>query len=157
MPGDGASMLRRLFPSPVIIVSYSLDTRPIRERRESGSPTVGRRCVLKMQKPVPSTYNLRIPAGDCILFPVSGAQVKFFRAKTRPENAVGMPGTEVGALFRFTDSQRYGLQRGIRFILGRRNCLPNSTMKVSLKSVPATFHLLHMPRNFPGRKSNKLI
>ena len=24
-----------------------------------------------------------------MLFPVSGAQVKFFRAKTRPENAVG--------------------------------------------------------------------
>jgi hypothetical protein len=35
-----------------------------------------------------------------MLFPVSGAQLKFFRAKTRPENAVGMFGTEVGALFR---------------------------------------------------------
>jgi hypothetical protein len=52
------------------------------------------------QKPVPSAYNLRTPAGDRILFPVSGAQLQFFRAKTRPENAVGMVGTEVGALFR---------------------------------------------------------
>jgi RHS repeat-associated protein len=36
-----------------------------------------------------------------MLFPVSGAQPRFFRAKTRPENVVGMFGTEVGALFRF--------------------------------------------------------
>jgi hypothetical protein len=35
-----------------------------------------------------------------MFFSVSGAQLKFFRAKTRPENAVGMFGTEVGALFR---------------------------------------------------------
>jgi hypothetical protein len=49
------------------------------------------------------TYNLRIPIEDCILFPVSGAQLKFFRAKTRPENAVWMLGTEVGALFRFKE------------------------------------------------------
>jgi len=28
--------------------------------------------------------------------------VKFFRAKTGPENAVGMLGTEVGALFQIT-------------------------------------------------------
>jgi hypothetical protein len=58
--------------------------------------------ALKTQKPVPSTYNLRIPTGDCILFPVSGAQLKFFRAKTRHENAVEMLGTEVGALFPFS-------------------------------------------------------
>ena len=45
---------------------------------------------------------MRIPAGDRILFPVSGAQLKFFRAKTRPENAVGMLGAEVGALFRLS-------------------------------------------------------
>ena len=51
-------------------------------------------------KLVPSAYNLRIPTGGCILFSVSGALLKFFRAKTRPENAVVMPGTEVGALFR---------------------------------------------------------
>jgi hypothetical protein len=35
-----------------------------------------------------------------MFFPFSGAQVKFFRAKTRSENVVGMLGTEVGALFR---------------------------------------------------------
>jgi hypothetical protein len=35
-----------------------------------------------------------------MLFPVSGAQLKVFRAKTRPKNPVGMLGTEVGALFR---------------------------------------------------------
>jgi hypothetical protein len=49
---------------------------------------------------VPLTYNLRIPTCDCILFPVSGAELKFFQAKTPPEEAVGMLGTEVGALFR---------------------------------------------------------
>jgi len=31
---------------------------------------------------------------------VSGGQLKFSGAKTRPENAVGMLGTEVGVLFR---------------------------------------------------------
>jgi hypothetical protein len=51
-------------------------------------------------KPVPSTHNLRIPTGDRILFPVSGAQLKLSRVKIPPENAVGMLGTEVGALFR---------------------------------------------------------
>ena len=35
-----------------------------------------------------------------MLFSASGAQLKFFRAKTPPEEAVGMVGTEVGALFR---------------------------------------------------------
>jgi hypothetical protein len=55
---------------------------------------------LRTQKPVPSTYNLRTPTGDLILFPVSGAQLQFFRAKTPPEEAVGMVGAEVGALFR---------------------------------------------------------
>jgi hypothetical protein len=34
-----------------------------------------------------------------MLFSISGAQLKFFRAKTPPEEAVGMVGTEVGALF----------------------------------------------------------
>jgi len=43
--------------------------------------------------------SLRIPTGDYILFQVSGAQPKFCRAKTRPEDAIGAPGTEVGALF----------------------------------------------------------
>jgi DNA polymerase I len=37
-----------------------------------------------------------------MLFSVSGAQLKFFRAKTPPEEAVGMVRTEVGALFRIT-------------------------------------------------------
>jgi hypothetical protein len=54
------------------------------------------------RKKVSSTYNLRVPTGDCILFPFSGPQLMFFRAKTRPENAVGMLGTEVGALFQLT-------------------------------------------------------
>ena len=99
------SMLRRLFHSPGTIGFYSPE--PFKaDRREAGYTKLrGWRCVLKTQKPVPSTYNLRIPTGDCILFPVSGAQLKFFRAKTRPENAVGMVGTEVGALFRL----RYGV------------------------------------------------
>jgi hypothetical protein len=35
-----------------------------------------------------------------MFFSVSGAQLKFLRAKTPPEEAVGMVGTEVGALFR---------------------------------------------------------
>ena len=74
------------------------------DRREAGCTKLREwRCALKTQKLVPSTYNLRIPTGDCILFPVSGALLKFYRAKTRPENAVGMPGTEVGALFRVTE------------------------------------------------------
>ena len=37
---------------------------------------------------------------DCMLFPVSGAQLEFFRAKTPPEEAIGKVGIEVGALFR---------------------------------------------------------
>ena len=36
-----------------------------------------------------------------MLFPVSAAQPKIFRAKTRPENAVEVEGIEVDALFRF--------------------------------------------------------
>jgi len=47
----------------------------------------------------PLTYDLHIPIGDRILFPVSGVKLRFFRAKARPENAVGMLGAEVGALF----------------------------------------------------------
>jgi|GEM_PF-2384582 hypothetical protein len=93
-------MLRRLFHSPGIIAFYSPE--PLKpDRREAGYTKLrGWRYALKTQKPVPSTYNLRIPIEDCILFPVSGAQLKFFRAMTPPEEAVGMVGTEVGALFR---------------------------------------------------------
>ena len=43
-------------------------------------------------------------AGNCIIFRGMGARRKFFRAKTPPEEAVGMVGTEVGALFRFKSS-----------------------------------------------------
>jgi hypothetical protein len=56
----------------------------------------------------PSTYNLRISTADCMLFPVSGVQLKFFRAKTRPENAAGMLGTEVGVLFRLKGDDDHG-------------------------------------------------
>ena len=100
MPGSGASMLRRLFHSLGTIGFYSPE--PLKAvRQEPGYTKLrGWRYALKTQKPVPSTYNLRVPIGDCILFPVSGAQLKFFRAKTPPEEAVGMVGTEVGALFR---------------------------------------------------------
>ena len=35
-------------------------------------------------------HNLRMSTEDRILFPVSGPQVKFFRAKTRLKNVVGM-------------------------------------------------------------------
>jgi hypothetical protein len=94
------SMLRRLFHSPGTIASYSPE--PFKaDRQEPGYTKLrGWRYALKTQKPVPSTHNLRIPAGDRILFPVSGVQLKFFRAKTPREEAVGMLGTEVGALFR---------------------------------------------------------
>jgi len=44
-----------------------------------------------------------------MFFSVSGAQLKFFRAKTRPENAVWMLGTEVGALFRFLKSSKQSM------------------------------------------------
>ncbi len=100
MPGSGTSMLRRLFPSPSTIASYSPE--PLKaDRQEPGYTKLrGWRSALKTQKPVPSTYNLRIPAADRILFPVSGAQLQFFQAKTPPGEAVGMVGTEVGALFR---------------------------------------------------------
>ena len=93
-------MLLRLFLSPGTIGFYSPE--PFKsDRRDAGYTKLREwRCALKTQKPVPSTYNLRIPAGNRTLFPVSGVQVKFFMAKTRPENAVGMLGTEVGALFR---------------------------------------------------------
>ena len=49
---------------------------------------------MSTQKPVSSTYSLRIPTCHCVLFPVLGAQSKFFLVKTRPENAFGMVGTE---------------------------------------------------------------
>ena len=93
-------MLLRLFLSPGTIGFYSPE--PLKsDRREAGYTKLREwRCALKTQKPAPSPYNLPVPAGDCILFPVSGAQLKVFRAKTRPENPAGMPGTEVGALFR---------------------------------------------------------
>lgn len=48
-----------------------------------------------------AAHRLPIPPGDLILFPVSATQLKFFRAKIRPENAVGLLGTEGGALSRF--------------------------------------------------------
>ncbi len=57
------------------------------------------------KKPAQRPFELRIPTGDCILFPFSGAEVKFFRAKTRPGNAVGMLGAEGGALFRLRGAQ----------------------------------------------------
>ena len=100
MRGGGTCTLRRLFHSLGTIGFYSPE--PLKaDRQEPGYTKLrGWRYALKTQKPVPSTYNLHIPTGDCMLFPVSGAQLKFFRAKTRPENAVGMFGTEVGALFR---------------------------------------------------------
>jgi len=92
--------LRRLFHSPGTIGFYSPEP-PKADRQEPGYTKLrGWRHALKTQKPVPSTCNLRIPAGDRILFPISGAQLKFFRAKTPPEEAVGMVDTEVGALFR---------------------------------------------------------
>jgi hypothetical protein len=47
---------------------------------------------------------LRIPAVDCILLLGIGAQLKFFRTKTRLENAIGMLGSEVGALFRLRNN-----------------------------------------------------
>src|SRR5208337_5278836 len=101
MRGGGTCTLRRFFHSPGTIGFYSPE--PLNADRQEPDYTKlrGWRYALKTQKPVPSTYNLRIPIGDCILFPVSGAQLKFFRAKTPPEEAVGMVGTEVGALFRF--------------------------------------------------------
>ena len=104
MPGNGAFTLRRLFHSPVIIGLYSPEPLKV-DRQEPGYTKLRDwRHALKTQNPVPSTYNLRIPIGDCILFPVSGAQLKFFRAKTPPEEAVGMVGNEVGALFRVRES-----------------------------------------------------
>jgi hypothetical protein len=93
-------MLRRLFHSPGTIGFYSPE--PLKaDRQEPGYTQLrGWRYTLKTQKPVSSTYNLRTPTGDLILFPVSGGQLQFFRAKTPPEEAVGMVGTEVSALFR---------------------------------------------------------
>ncbi len=91
---------RRLFPLPVIIASYSSDQLKSGRRKAGYAKLRGWRCILKTQKPVTSTYNLHIPTGDCMLFLVLGAQLKFFLAKTWPENAVGMFSTQVGALFR---------------------------------------------------------
>jgi hypothetical protein len=93
-------MSRRPFHSPDTIASCSPE--PLKaDRQEPGYTKLrGWRYALKTQKPVPSTHNSRIPIEYCILFPFSGPQLKFFRAKTPPEEAVGMVGTEVGALFR---------------------------------------------------------
>jgi hypothetical protein len=46
-----------------------------------------------------------------MVFPVSGVQLKFFRAKTRPENAVWMLRTEVGALFRLEHAVSFHILR----------------------------------------------
>ena len=100
MPESGVSMLRRLFHSPGTIASFSVEPLKAVTQEPGYTKLRGWRYALKTQKPVPSTYKLPIPIEDCILFPVSGTQLKFFRAKTRPENAVGVLGTEVGALFR---------------------------------------------------------
>ncbi len=93
-------MLLRLIPlSGTIEFCLPEPFKP--NRREAGYTKLRRwRCVRETEKPVPSTCNLRIPVGNCILFPVSGAQVKFFREKTPPEEAVVMLDSEVGALFR---------------------------------------------------------
>ncbi len=98
MPGGGTCTLRRLFHSPGTIGFYSPE--PLKaDRQEPGYTKLrGWRYALKTQKPVPLPYNLHILTRDCMLFAVSGAQLKFFRAKTPPEEAVGMVGTEVGAL-----------------------------------------------------------
>jgi hypothetical protein len=93
-------MSRRLFLSLGTIGFYSPEAFKS-DRGEAGYTKLRKwRCALKTQEPVPSTYNLRSQTRDHILFPVSGAQMMFYRVKTRPENAVGMVGTEVGALFR---------------------------------------------------------
>ena len=42
-----------------------------------------------MQKSVQSAYNLRIPTGDCILFPFSGAEVQFFGQRPDPKMRLG--------------------------------------------------------------------
>jgi hypothetical protein len=61
MPGSGMSILRRLFPSPVTIVSYSPE---FASRRDGDKLTNwGRRCVGKSQKTVPRTFELRIALG----------------------------------------------------------------------------------------------
>jgi hypothetical protein len=88
--GDGTSTLCRLFPSPAIIVSYS--PQPLKaDRHEPGYTKLrGWRCALKTQTPVPSTYNLRIPIGNCLVFQCTGTRKKFFRAKTPPEEAIGI-------------------------------------------------------------------
>jgi hypothetical protein len=63
-------MLLRLFLSLGTIGFYSPE--PFKsDRREAGYTKLRKwRCALKTQKPVPSTYNLRIQTGDCMLFPV---------------------------------------------------------------------------------------
>ena len=78
--GGGLSTLRR----PILLLGtvgfYSLE--PINSGKREGSYKLrGWRYAPKTQKPVPSTYNLRIPIGDCMLFPVSGAQLKFFSSE----------------------------------------------------------------------------
>jgi hypothetical protein len=80
MPGSGASMLRRLFLSPVTIVSYSPDALNL-GRREATCKLRGWRYVLKLPKSVPLTYNLRIPLGNRMVLQVSGLQRKFFGQK----------------------------------------------------------------------------
>ena len=75
--------------------TYSLD--PATPRGEGQINQLWRAVCGKSQIPVPLTFELRIPVGYRTLFPVSGAQLMLFGAKTRPENAVGMHGTEVGS------------------------------------------------------------
>ena len=68
--------------------------------------------------------NLRIATTDLIFPPASGAQLKFFQAKTRLENAVGMVGTEVGVLFRFTERNKEAKRSGVEV-----RSVPNSAQK----------------------------
>jgi len=103
------------------IASYSPELlKP--DRREAGSTKLGGgRCVLKREKLVPLTYKLRISSGDLMFFWSCGHKWSLFRAKTRPENAVGMLGTEVGALFRV-------IFVAVRFEKKGRLCVPKTVI-----------------------------
>jgi len=90
----------RFFTRPALSDSTRLNPsrRTGRNQVTQNSRDGGASLYLKTQKPLPSPYNLRIPIGNCIFFQGASARRKFFRAKTPPEEAVGMVGAEVGVI-----------------------------------------------------------
>ena len=118
MAGNGASMLRRFFPSRAITTSYSPDP-DCRVRPRNESSTGGEWCVLKMQKQVPLAFHLPILLVK--LYAVGNSEVQgSFLAKILSQHAVWMRSVEIDALFRIKTTtiwKRNGARTQVRAVV----------------------------------------